>query len=323
MPKKLSKEEFIEKAIKIHGNDYNYDEVEYINSHTKVKIRCNRCNKYFFVRPNGHLSGKSGCVKCNQRKAHLLAKTTKEEFIKRFIKTNSSLELIDFEKEFDNGMKSKLTVRCSKCGNTFVRKASDLLKHFKCEICHRKELSLKMTKSKEEFIEKAKTIHKDRYCYDKVKYINCNSKVEILCNTCNRSFFQTPSNHIGGKGCPHCKMSKGEIKIENILINLNIQYEKQKIFKDCIFKKYLPFDFYLPNHNLCIEFQGGQHYETFRFETDTIELEKRKYRDAIKKQYCLDHNIKLLEIRYDENVEEKLIKFLKEQSFIQNGKIVL
>ena len=97
------------------------------------------------------------------------------------------------------------------------------------------------------------------YDYCDVKYVNAISKVEIICDK-HGTFNQTPNNHLSGKGCPICRMSHGETQIRNYLSDRNIDFEIQFRFKDCRNKLPLPFDFYLPKHNLCIEYDGEQHF---------------------------------------------------------------
>ena len=58
--------------------------------------------------------------------------------------------------------------------------------------------------TKEEFISRAKEIHKDKYDYSKVNYINNSTKVTIVCKTCGKSFEQAPGAHLRGQGCPNC-----------------------------------------------------------------------------------------------------------------------
>lgn len=61
--RRLTKNKFIEKAIKIHGDAYTYSKVEYINNSTKVNILCNGCNTYFLQSPDDHMGG-HGCPTC-------------------------------------------------------------------------------------------------------------------------------------------------------------------------------------------------------------------------------------------------------------------
>ncbi len=57
-------------------------------------------------------------------------------------------------------------------------------------------------------------------------------------------------------GCPLCKLSKGETLVVEILNELEIRYEQQKTFEACRDEQVLPFDFYLPDKNICIEYDG-------------------------------------------------------------------
>ena len=80
---------------------------------------------------------------------------------------------------------------------------------------------------------------------------------------------------------------------------LKIFFIKQKSFNNCRnpkTNKKLFFDFYLPDYNCCIEYDGVQHFEESSLCSDT--LEERQYRDNIKNQYCKDNNIKLIRIPY-------------------------
>ena len=111
--------------------------------------------------------------------------------------------------------------------------------------------------------------------------------------------------------------SRGERKVRLYLENNKIEYEIEKQFKDCRYKNPLPFDFYLPQYNLCIEFDGEQHFISHDFnskETEEKKLENLKIvqlRDQIKNNYCKNNGINLLRIHYDENVEEKLTEYFQ------------
>lgn len=115
-----------------------------------------------------------------------------------------------------------------------------------------------------------------------------------------------------GKRCPHCQnVYKGENRIAEVLTTLNIHYESQYIFKDCKYVQVMPFDFYIPSLNLCIEYDGEQHFKPICFGGSYTEEELqerfkiRKLKDEIKNTYCKDNNIKLLRIPYTEfeNIE--------------------
>lgn len=110
------------------------------------------------------------------------------------------------------------------------------------------------------------------------------------------------------QGCPICQNSKGEKEVERILTNLGIKYEKQKKYSECKNKRCLPFDFYLVDYNILIEYNGSQHYNVSVSENSIFDFDEIKRRDQIKRKFCKKNNIKLIEIKYTEysNIEEIL-----------------
>jgi hypothetical protein len=103
--------------------------------------------------------------------------------------------------------------------------------------------------------------------------------------------------------CPSCNKYTGENKIEEYLINNNISHINQYKFLGCKYKKVLRFDFYLPDYNLLIEYQGIQHYEPVDFagkgnKWAEKQFETNQIKDKIKRDYCKNNNINLLEIPY-------------------------
>lgn len=88
-----------------------------------------------------------------------------------------------------------------------------------------------------------------------------------------------------------CNISKGEVEIENYLIMNNINYTSQKTFDGCSNKSLLRFDFYLPDHNTCIEYNGRQHYEVVEYFGGIDNFIESQKRDKIKEQYCIDMSL--------------------------------
>ena len=125
--------------------------------------------------------------------------------------------------------------------------------------------------------------------------------------------------HVHSCGCSN---SKGEVAIRNILKNKNITYEEQKSFDDCVNSETnakLKFDFYLPLYNAIIEYDGIQHFKVFGWNTENL-LRQNQYRDNVKNQYCIDHEISLYRISYLEydNIDNRMEEILKE---LNNGKV--
>ena len=156
---------------------------------------------------------------------------------------------------------------------------------------------------KDDFVEKSNEIHNNFYDYFKSDFTTVASKVIIICPI-HGDFPQTPNNHLKGVGCPTCSSSKGEKKISKLLDDFGINYIKQKKFKDCKDKNCLSFDFYLPNHNIIIEYDGRQHFESFEIFGGYEKFLITKKHDEIKNEYCRNKNIKLIRISYKDNINE-------------------
>lgn len=154
------------------------------------------------------------------------------------------------------------------------------------------------------FISDAKKVHGGKYDYSNSVYTKGDFPISIIC-TKHGEFKQLPNEHLWGKGCSKCNESKGEKGIRIFLESNNINYEYQKTFDDCIFINRLRFDYYLPDYNLCIEFDGKQHFEPNSFFGGIESFEQLKLKDKCKNDFCLIKNINLLRIPYyeEKNIE--------------------
>lgn len=295
----MNLDEFIEKAKKIHGDKYDYSKVNYISSKLKIDIICST-HGIFSQRASNHLLG-NGCKKCNIK---IPINTNKQLTTEKFIQRAKEVHGDKYDYSLVEYINSHKKVKI-KCGDhIFEQRADQHLSGNGCHICSK---SAKM--NTEIFIKKAIEIHKDLYDYSLVEYTTNNKKVKIICK--KHGIFETrANNHISKlkRGCPNCRTSKNEILISNLLKNKNIDFIPQKYFEECKYIKKLYFDFYLPKYNICIEYDGKQHYENIY--NSNQEFRKIQLRDNIKDTYCKDNNISLLRIRYDENVEEKINNFI-------------
>lgn len=130
-----------------------------------------------------------------------------------------------------------------------------------------------------------------------------------ICDCGNQIVVRSASLTSGNTQSCGCLISSGEFEIGQILQKLDIDFKRQFTFQDCKYEKALRFDFYLPNYNTCIEFQGKQHYVPVAYFGGEKYFEIRQKRDDIKRNYCIKNNIHLVEIRYDEiNNAEEIIK---------------
>lgn len=268
-------ENFIKKAKKIHGKKYDYSKVEYEKALEKVCIICPKHGE-FWQTPNNHLKGK-GCPKCVGRN-----KTT-EEFIKEAKVTHGNK--YDYSKVDYINSETKVCIICPEHGE-FWQNPKKHINGCSCPKCSHQSYK----DSKETFIEKAKKIHGDRYDYSKVEYVNSHTKVCITCPI-HGDFWMIPTNHISGKGCPICKESKYERLIREALKKENISFLIKKKF-DWLGKQHL--DFYLPDYNIAIECQGGQHLYENKSSLFFGSLKTNIGRDLIKNTLCKENGIKLI-----------------------------
>jgi hypothetical protein len=279
---------FKERSGLIHKNKYNYSLVEFINTRTKVTIIC-PIHGLFEQTPKNHLKG-CGCQKCSS-----------------YLKSGTNLNKSDFKNksnivhknkynyslvEFIN-TRTKVTIICPIHG-LFEQRPSHHLKGHGCQKCSNN------FKSFDEFLEKSNQIHDSKYDYSSVTYVDTHSKVKIICPV-HGIFEQRPLHHYNGSGCPKCKNSKGETSILNFLKKEKIVFIPQKRFNDCKFIYPLPFDFFLPELNICIEYDGEQHFKPLLIFGGKIEYDKLQIRDKIKNEYCKSKKITLIRIKYNED----------------------
>ena len=144
------------------------------------------------------------------------------------------------------------------------------------------------------FINEVKEIHGDKYDYSKVNYKGNKTKVCIICPE-HGEFWQTPSSHLNGNGCPSCNNSILENEIFKQLKNNNFEFIREKTFKWLKNGKgQQRLDFFLTDYNIAIECQGEQHFNVNNFFGGIKGLLSTQYRDYLKYEKCKTHKIKLI-----------------------------
>ena len=283
---KLTNQEFIEKANLIHNNKYDYSKVKYVNNNTKVCIICPKHGE-FWQTPHHHLNG-HGCSKCRNENNGDRRRHNTEDFIRKSKSIHG--EKYNYDKVNYVNSYSKVCIICPEHGEFWQSPYVHIQGH-ECPECAKIKRAKNNKHSIDEFIQKSKLIHGDKYDYSKVEYINSHTKVCIICPE-HGEFWQRPCCHTNlRQGCPFCNESQSEMEIEQILCEHKILYIRQKRF-DWLGKMSL--DFYLPNYGIAIECQGKQHFESVDYFGGNESLENTKERDLRKKQLCEKHNIKIL-----------------------------
>ena len=180
----------IKKFQEVHGGRYDYSLMEYINTQTKVKIKCNKHSIVFEQTPNIHLANKT----------HVCAECIREQIIEQFKKVHGNR--YDYSLVEYNNNKIKIKIICQEHG-VFEQTPHNHKNGRGCCKCS--------VLSQEQVIEQFQEVHGDKYDYSVVEYKNNQTKVKIICKE-HGTFEQKPNNHKKGQGCPNCTViSKEEI----------------------------------------------------------------------------------------------------------------
>ena len=287
---KITKDEFIKRCNDKHNNFYDYSSMDFKGLAKKIKIICPEHGE-FEQRAGNHLAGQK-CPFCANKKwnNNMFIQKAKEIHDNKY-----NYSLVDYE----NAHK-KIKIVCPEHGEFLQIPWNHISLKEGCPYCGKNKSNMEI------FLNKAEEVHKGKYDYSLfINYTNNREKIRIICPE-HGEFIQILCNHLNGQGCPVCLETKGERKIRNFLENNNIKFESYKRFDDCRYKNPLPFDFYLPDKNICIEFDGPQHFESIVYFGGEDTLKYTKMLDMIKNEYCKNNNIKLIRIRYDEDLYEKL-----------------
>lgn len=293
-------------------DDYILSDYENINRwDSKFTVQCKKCSYIWQTNPNIFFDAESRCSNCNRGE-----RWTLERFLKEIELLSDKDDYIFSDYENISSSKSKFAVQCKKCGYIWKVTPVDFFVSSKsrCSNCNRGERW-----SKDRFLKEVELLQdKDNYIFSDFDGITtCKSNFTVRCkkcdnvwSTCSNSFFTA------GTRCLTCNESRGERRIALFLKRNNIKFQREKKFDACKNKQKLPFDFYLPDFNLILEFNGEQHYKKMTFspndETNVAKFERTKLTDSIKKQWAIENGYTFLEIRYDQinQIEEILTQEL-------------
>lgn len=293
MPKRQTYQEFINKSNMIHNHKYSYKDAVYINTHTKLIITCPDHGS-FWMTPTAHTIQRQGCITCANIKKSTNMRLTRASFIERatlihgLVYDYTAVDYVDSH--------TYVTILCTPHGPFKQTPDNHINAQAGCPSCAgNKKLTL------DDFITKARIVHGNVYDYSNVNWINSYTTISIICKK-HGTFLQIPKVHLYNRcGCPLCNSSKGELIIKNILQYHGVDFIQQYSFDDCRYKLPLKFDFYLPQINTLLEFDGIQHFKYVQgFHKTLFKFHELLHRDVIKNNYCRDNNIKLIRINYDQ-----------------------
>lgn len=296
---------FVKKAKEIHGNKYNYSLVEYINSQSKVKIICPKHGCFEQV-PSDHLRGR-GCLKCGKEAC---GEKQKEDAAKNFVARCKEIhgDKYNYDKVVYIGSHHPIIVTCPKHGD-FITLPNRLLNGRGCKKCKCDTLHSLYSKTKDNFIQDAIRVHGNMFDYSMVEYLNNKTEINIICPE-HGVFKQKPQVHLGGCGCPICG-NAGEAKIAHYLDVHHINYKREYFIKNAFLnnrQKHLFADFFIPEKELVIEYNGEQHYKPVKMWGGERKLKKQQERDETLELICKAKGLHLVVIPYTEynNIDNTL-----------------
>lgn len=301
MTKKLTNEEFNIRLRNVNKNVIQID--DYLNNHTKIRVKCFIDGCEWSSTPNNLLRG-HGCPSCKKRSLSALYKMTDDEFKGRLLKISRTIVSIDEYRGYDE----KIKLKCLVCDSYWKSTPHHVLSGHGCPKCSSRISGEKSRKNYDYFKSQVSILGDGEYLVIG-EYITNKTQVKMLHLKCGQTWFVRPDSFLfSNSRCPRCKYSRGELSIIKFLDKNRVEYEFQYKIPNQRGKGRLSFDFYIPEHLLCIEYHGRQHYEPVDFFGGKSSFEGQKTRDKIKEKYCLDNKIELLKIPYWEfdNIEKIL-----------------
>lgn len=279
MGRKMTKEDFQQRLQEL--NPYSKIEVlEYNNMIKPAKIKCLECGK--IIEKSNPQKFMTKINLCQEK--HFYSQKEKVSFFSK----KYNFEILEWKCE----KKGYARIKCKKCQEIFYRSYSKILSFPEhCPNCNKSDEKQALS------LEEAQACVKEKAGdeYEVLQFQSWHKQV-LFKHKCGFIWKQNFSNFFQSRGCPKCykNKSKGEQMIEKWLEENKIRFETQKTL-DFPLKKY-KFDFYLPDYNLAIEYQGEQHYkDKSKIWEGLSEVQKR---DKIKKDYCYEKGIELFEICY-------------------------
>jgi|GEM_PF-1105460 len=296
---------FKQKATKKHKGFYDYKNVNYINNSTLIEIIC-PIHGSFCQQPSNHLQG-SGCEPCGVATRADKKRKSLEDFIAEAkIVHGDTYDYRDFEYVTSN---THGIIICSNPDHkpTLIT-PSHHLDGQGCSECGEEKRD-KWRRSSghdtESWIAKARELHGDRYDYSQSEYTGYDCAITIECHEHGLFVLEPAHQHIETerrRGCGECasRESTHSIAIGKWLTEKEYDFIKEWSHPECRDVKVLRFDYFLPDFNTCIEYDGDQHFKLGPWGRDDEDIQYRfimgRRRDAIKSLWCIDNSVRLIRV---------------------------
>ena len=278
--------DFKERIEKIFPK-WNFKILFFTSYKKEMTIKCEHCGKEIYFKKADYIFNRINACAC----------------FKIFRDFHEKLQYLSNEYNFEiiqeNKVSEKQIIKCKRCGEVMKRNIKSIFKTpWHCDLCNN---YCRKTPYRIDEIQEKLNFHFNNQ-YEILDFNGMSKKATLKHKKCGTVFEIRTLKDIfndRSRGCPKCfsNKSKGEQKIQKFLEENNIVFIPQKTFSPLGDSKYR-FDFFIPSLNLAIEYQGEQHYRDNNFFKERLEVIQK--RDTIKRKYCQDNGIELLEIKYTE-----------------------
>lgn len=306
--KKKTHEQYVIEVAEINPNIEVVG--KYIDTHTPILHKC-RVDGYEWMASPGNILRGRGCPKCKALKLHNLKAKQNDQYVSEVAKINPNIVVLGQYA----GNKTPVLHMCLLDNYVWYASPDNILHGSGCPKCKAIKISICKTKTHEQYVKEVFEINPYIEVVD--IYVNAETKILHRCLIDGCEWDSLPGNILSGHGCPFCNQSIGERQISIYLNKNGFAYIPQHIFNTCKYKKCLPFDFYLPDYNICIEYDGEQHFRPIEYFGGENGFIERKRNDAIKNAYCDKNDIALLRIAYNQDIEIELDNFFNNTKLIK------
>lgn len=202
-PNKYTRDIFIQRAIQLNGDKYDYSEIKdehILDAYSKVPIICMVCRYKWNQTINDHVNKKRGCPQCAGN-----LKWTYDRFISAANSIHGGkFDYSEISPLTDFTIYTRLNIICLIC---YYKWDTSLQSHITqkhgCPSCYGN-----VAYTLQSFIKASRKVHGNIYNYDMITESDIKGKdsnVNLKCNTCNYIWLVSIHDHInGGTGCPNC-----------------------------------------------------------------------------------------------------------------------
>lgn len=199
MTRRMTQEEFVAKAMSIHGDRYSYEQSVFVRSNVKLTVIC-RIHGPFQISSNNLFFGK-GCPTCaKEKRGSSKSATAAATFIARATAIHKGR--YGYDKVIYVAAKKPIVVTCESHGD-FTTTPDKHLRGSGCQQCADMQRVAAKRHNQDDFVRLSRIKHGDRYSYEQAVYVDSAEPVEIICPE-HGAFWQAPNGHTQGRGCPRC-----------------------------------------------------------------------------------------------------------------------